>query len=81
MCVGLINTFAVKTVYEHKAHDERVINMNTKKLPFLQSQILEYLYLKISDKTVPTIDELSGLTGYPKDSKILLNAIQLLISW
>lgn len=53
--------------------------MNTKKLPFLQSQILEYLYVKISDKTIPTIDELSELTGYPKDSKILLNAIHLLI--
>ncbi|MFQ6043492.1 MAG: hypothetical protein ACE5PV_21770 [Candidatus Poribacteria bacterium] len=53
--------------------------MNTKKLPFLQSQILEYLYLKISDKVVPTIEELSELTGYPKDSKILLNAIHLLI--
>ena len=53
--------------------------MNTKKLSFLQSQILEYLYLKISDNAVPTIEELSELTGYPKDSKILLNAIHLLI--
>lgn len=53
--------------------------MNTKKLPFLQSQILEYLYLKISDKALPTIEELSELTGYPEDSKILLNAIHLLI--
>ena len=53
--------------------------MNTKKLPFLQSQILEHLYLKISDNVVPTIEELSELTGYPKDSKILLNAIHLLI--
>jgi len=53
--------------------------MNTKKLPFLQYQILEYIYLKISENSVPTIEELSELTGYPKDSKILLNAIHLLI--
>ncbi|MDI6734742.1 MAG: DNA methyltransferase [bacterium] len=53
--------------------------MNTKKLPFLQSQILEHLYLKIFDNAVPTIEELSELTGYPKDSKILLNGIHLLI--
>ncbi|PIV69835.1 MAG: hypothetical protein COS08_03405, partial [Euryarchaeota archaeon CG01_land_8_20_14_3_00_38_12] len=53
--------------------------MNTKKLPFLQSQILEHIYLKISDKAEPNINELSELTGYPKDSKILLNAIHLLI--
>jgi DNA modification methylase len=52
--------------------------MNTKKLPFLQSQILEYIYIKIYDNAIPTIEELSELTGYPKDSKILLNAIHLL---
>ncbi|MBM3236039.1 site-specific DNA-methyltransferase [Candidatus Poribacteria bacterium] len=53
--------------------------MNTKKLPFLQSQILEYLYLKMSDNMKPSIKELSELTGYPRDSKILLNAIHLLL--
>jgi len=53
--------------------------MNTKKLPFLQSQILEHIYLKIFDKAEPSIKELSELTGYPTDSKILLNAIHLLI--
>jgi len=53
--------------------------MNTKKLPFLQSQILEHIYLKISDKAEANINELSELTGYPTDSKILLNAIHLLI--
>jgi len=52
--------------------------MDGKELPFLQSQILEYLYLKIHKKGVPSIEELSGLTGYAKDSKILLNAIRLL---
>jgi len=35
--------------------------------------------MKMSDKVVPTIEELSELTGYPKNSKILLNAIHLLI--
>ncbi len=53
--------------------------MNTKKLPFLQSQILEHICLKISDKAEPNINELSELTGYPTDSKILLNAIHSLI--
>jgi len=53
--------------------------MTTKKLPFLQSQILEYLYLKIFEGTKPSIKEASELTGYPKDSKILQNAIHLLV--
>lgn len=53
--------------------------MSTAKLPFLQSQILQYLYLKISERTKPSIEELSQLTGYPKHSKILQNAIHLLI--
>jgi len=52
--------------------------MTAKKLPFLQSQILEYLYLKIFEGTKPSIKELSELTGYPKDSKIQQNAIHLL---
>jgi len=52
--------------------------MKSKKLPFLQSQILDYFYLKIFENKQPLIDEISELTGYPKDSKILLNAIELL---
>ncbi len=53
--------------------------MTTRKLPFLQSQILEYLYLKIFEGTKPSIKELSELTSYPKDSKILQNAIHIVI--
>jgi DNA modification methylase len=53
--------------------------MTTRKLPFLQLQILEYLYLKIFEGTKPYIQELSELTGYPKDSKILQNAIHLIV--
>ena len=53
--------------------------MKSKKLPFLQFQILNYLYLKIFNSEEFSIDELSSLTGYPKDSKILLNALELLI--
>jgi DNA modification methylase len=52
--------------------------VKSKKLPFLQSQILDHLYLKIFENKQPLIDEISELTGYPKDSKILLNAIELL---
>jgi DNA modification methylase len=52
--------------------------VKSKKLPFLQSQILDYLYLKIYENKQPSIYELSELTGYPKDSKILLNAVDLL---
>ena len=52
--------------------------VKSKKLPFLQSQILDYLYLKIYENKQPSISELSELTSYPKDSKILLNAIDLL---
>jgi len=53
--------------------------MITQKLPFLQSQILEHLYLKILEGAKPSIKELSELTGYSKDSKILQNAIHLLV--
>jgi len=53
--------------------------MKSKKLPFLQSQILNYLYLKIFNREEISIDELSSLTGYTKNSRILLNAIELLI--
>lgn len=53
--------------------------MNAKKLPFLQFQILEYLYLKISKKREPSKEELSELTGFSSNSKILTNALNSLI--
>lgn len=52
--------------------------MQSKKLPFLHSQILDYIYLKIFNCGKPSIKELSEITGYPVDSKILLNAINTL---
>jgi len=53
--------------------------MESKKLPFLQSQILDYLYFKIFEGNKPSINELSEITSYAKDSRILLNAIDILI--
>ena len=50
------------------------------KLPFLHSQILEYVYWQIHNKNNIRIDDISEVTGYPSDSKILLNAISKLES-
>lgn len=52
--------------------------MSTRKLPFLQSQILEYIYIKIFNEEKHDIKELSKLTGYSANSKIFLNAINSL---
>lgn len=52
--------------------------MASKKLPFLQSQILDYIYSKVNGNEKPSIKELSEITGYPINSRILLNAIELL---
>lgn len=53
--------------------------MQSKELPFLQSQILDYIYLKIFNNEEPSIKELSEITVYPIDSKILSNGIKSLI--
>jgi hypothetical protein len=45
------------------------------KLPFLHSQIVEYLYSQINSGSHVTIEDVSDVTGYPSNSKILLNAI------
>lgn len=50
-----------------------------RKLPFLQSQTLEKIYLDIYNDKKTTIEELSEITAYPTDSKILLNAIDSLV--
>ncbi len=52
--------------------------MSTRKLSFLQSQILEYIYIKIFNKEKHDIKELSQLTGYSTNSIIFLNAIDSL---
>lgn len=54
-------------------------NINPNKLPFLQAQILQQIYLNISEKKEITTEALSELTGYPKESKILADAIKMLV--
>jgi DNA modification methylase len=55
----------------------KVINPN--KLPFLQAQILQHIYLTLADKNKTSIKDLSELTDYSKDSKILADAIKMLV--
>ncbi|MBT9166874.1 MAG: hypothetical protein DDT19_00198 [Syntrophomonadaceae bacterium] len=52
---------------------------NPNKLPFLQAQILQKIYLNLFEEKKTTIEELSELTDYPRDSKILQDAINALI--
>lgn len=49
------------------------------KLPFLQAQILEAIYLELANGRNINLEKLSELTTYSSDSKILLNAIESLI--
>lgn len=55
----------------------QVINPN--KLPFLQAQVLQQIYLALAERKETTIQELSELTDYPKESKILADAIKMLV--
>jgi len=55
---------------------ERISNPN--KLSFLQAQTLQKIYLDLFEHKRTTIEELSELTDYPKDSKILADAIEAL---
>lgn len=48
-------------------------------LPFLQAQILQKIYFDLFEQEQTTIEDLSELTDYPKDSKILGDAIEALI--
>lgn len=48
-------------------------------LPFLQSQALERIYINIHNNQETTLEELSEVTAYPKDSKILQNAVDTLV--
>lgn len=43
---------------------------NPNKLPFLQAQILQKIYLNLFEEKKTTIEELLELTDYPRDSKI-----------
>ena len=57
---------------------KKIISPN--RLPFLQSQILQKIYIDIYNNKQTDIDELSKLTDYKKESKILNEAIKALIS-
>lgn len=50
------------------------------KLPFLQAQVLQRIFIDFFENKQTTFDELSELTDYPKDSKILKDAINSLIT-
>ncbi|MBI5755287.1 MAG: hypothetical protein HZA12_00020, partial [Nitrospirae bacterium] len=51
---------------------------NPNNLPFLQAQILQKIYFDLFEQEQTTIEDLSELTDYPKDSKILGDAIEAL---
>jgi DNA modification methylase len=57
---------------DNKSTKKKIISPN--KLPFLQSQILQKIYLDINSKKHTTIQGISEITGYKKDSKILNDA-------
>ncbi len=59
------------------ATKERIADPN--KLPFLQAQTLQKIYFDLFEQKKTTIEELSELTDYPKDSKILADAIDALV--
>lgn len=52
---------------------------NPNNLPFLQAQILQKIYFDLFEQGQTTIEDLSELTDYPKDSKIFGDAIESLI--
>jgi len=49
-------------------------------LPFLQSQILQKIYLDINNNKKSMIEEIAQITDYKKESKILSDAINALIT-
>lgn len=49
------------------------------KLPFLQAQVLQKIFIDFYENKQTNIDELSELTDYSKDSKILKDAINSLV--
>ena len=57
---------------------ENLISPN--KLPFLQAQILQILYLNIFLEKNCTIEEIAEVSDYKKDSKILNDAVKALIT-
>ncbi|MGI6370074.1 MAG: site-specific DNA-methyltransferase [Ignavibacteria bacterium] len=56
---------------------ERMISPN--KLPFLQSQVLQKIYIDLSKNKKTDIEEIAYLTDYKRDSKILNDAVTALV--
>ncbi|GIV43813.1 MAG: hypothetical protein KatS3mg035_0936 [Bacteroidia bacterium] len=52
--------------------------VNSNKLPFLQAQVLQQIFMDSYENKQTSFEGLSELTGYPKDSKILKDAIHSL---
>lgn len=53
--------------------------LSPNRLPFLQAQILQQIFIDFKENKQTTLEELSELTDYPKDSKILKDAVSSLI--
>ncbi len=49
-------------------------------LPYLQAQILKKIYIDIAESNNTSLEEISETTDYPKESKILANAITSLVT-
>ena len=64
------------TIGEIIKSEKKITNPN--KLPFLQAQVLQKIYFDLFEHKRITIEELSKLTDYPKNSKILNDAIESL---
>jgi len=64
------------TEVEHKIEMKEI---SPNKLPFLQAQVLQKIFIDFHENKQTTIDELSELTDYSKESKILKETINSLI--
>lgn len=70
---AIIENMEMKTILNNKKY------ISPSKLPFLQSQILQKLYLDIHGNIKSTIEDIVQVTDYKKESKILNDAIRALI--
>ena len=64
------------TEFEQKIETKEI---SPNKLPFLQAQVLQKIFIDFHENKQTSIDELSELTDYSKDSKILKETINSLI--
>jgi DNA modification methylase len=61
-------------------NNKEMKKISPNKLPFLQAQVLQKIFIDYYENKQTNINELSELTDYPKDSKILKDAINSLIT-